>query len=43
MSFRPDPIPEAYPLFSRVMIAVLIAQFISAFADNALLFAAIHC
>lgn len=31
----------ANPLFSRAMLAVLIAQFISALADNALLFAAI--
>jgi LPLT family lysophospholipid transporter-like MFS transporter len=31
----------ANPLFSRAMFAVLIAQFISALADNALLFAAI--
>ncbi len=41
MTVRPAPVPEAYPLFSRGMIAVLIAQFVSAFADNALLFAAI--
>lgn len=41
MSVRPMPVPEAYPLYSRGMIAVLIAQFVSAFADNALLFAAI--
>lgn len=32
---------ENNPLFSRGMIAVLIAQFLSALADNALLFAAI--
>ncbi|HEY0562986.1 MAG TPA: lysophospholipid transporter LplT [Methylophilus sp.] len=33
--------PDLGPLFSRGMVAVLIAQFISALADNALLFAAI--
>ncbi len=32
---------EPNPLYSRGMAAVLIAQFISALADNALLFAAI--
>jgi LPLT family lysophospholipid transporter-like MFS transporter len=41
MSVRPTLVPEAFPLYSRGMIAVLVAQFISAFADNALLFAAI--
>lgn len=38
---RPPPVPQAIPLCSRGMIAVLVAQFVSAFADNALLFAAI--
>ena len=41
MSANPRIDPAGSPLFSRGMIAVLIAQFISALADNALLFAAI--
>lgn len=41
MSASASTVPESNPLFSRDMTAVLIAQFISAFADNALLFAAI--
>lgn len=38
---EPTPTPQRFDICSRGMIAVLIAQFISAFADNALLFAAI--
>jgi len=41
MSANPRIDPAGSPLFSHGMIAVLIAQFISALADNALLFAAI--
>lgn len=41
MAAHRPKVPESYPLFSQGMAAVLIAQFISAFADNALLFAAI--
>jgi MFS transporter, LPLT family, lysophospholipid transporter len=41
MSASPTSAASENPLFSRGMTAVLIAQFISAFADNALLFAAI--
>jgi MFS transporter, LPLT family, lysophospholipid transporter len=35
------PAPQTASVFSRAMSAVLVAQFLSAFADNALLFAAL--
>ena len=35
------PLAAASPLMSKSMTAVIVAQFLSAFGDNALLFAAL--
>src|ERR1700728_797168 len=41
MDSRVNQVPEVTALWSRGMIAVLVAQFLSAMADNALLFGAL--
>ena len=41
MDSRARTVPEVATLWSRGMIAVLLAQFLSAMADNALLFGAL--